>query len=61
MRCQSTGWLAAAGIGQWVLAVAVITVGIRSRNRPAFGPVAAMARWLVTPLAVGWFALCLRS
>lgn len=57
----SIWWLAAAGLGQWVLAAAVITLGIRSRSRPGFRPSGAIACWLVIPFAVGWFAFCLMS
>ncbi len=49
--------LAAAGLGQWVLAAAAITLGIRSRNRPGSRPSGAIACWLVIPLAAGWFTL----
>ena len=54
-------WLVAGGLGQWVLAAAVITVGIRGRNRSGSRPSAAITCWLVIPLAIGWFALCLTS
>jgi hypothetical protein len=55
----SNWWRAAGGLGQAVLAAAVITVGIRSRSRPAFRPTGAIACWVAIPLAAGWFVLCL--
>jgi hypothetical protein len=60
--CSGTDWwLVAGGLGQWVLAAAVITAGIRSRSRPGSRPAGAIACWLAIPLAIGWFALCLTS
>lgn len=54
-------WLVAGGLGQWVLAAAVITVGIRGRSRSGSRLSGAIACWLAIPLAIGWFALCLAS
>jgi hypothetical protein len=51
----------AAGLGQWPLAAVVITLGIRSRSRPAFRPSGAIACWLLILPAVGWFVLCVMS
>jgi hypothetical protein len=60
--CGASGWwLAAGGLAQWPLAAAVITLGIRSRDRPGFRRSAAIACWLVLPLAAGWFVLCLMA
>ena len=52
-------WPVAGGLGQWVLAAAVITLSARSRAKPGLRRSGAIACWLVIPLAAGWFALCL--
>lgn len=58
--CGGSGerWLTAGCLGQWVLAVAVVTLAVRCRSRPALRPGGAIACWLAIPLAAGWYALC---
>jgi hypothetical protein len=57
--CGAVGWWVAAGLGQWVLAAAGITLAVRSHSRPGLRPAAAISCWLAIPFAAGWFALCL--
>jgi len=50
-------WLAAAGIGVWVLAAAAVILLVASRGRPGVRRSAAIACWVLLPAAVGWFYL----
>ena len=50
-------WLAAAGIGVWVAAAAVVILLVVSRGRPGVRRPAAIACWILLPAAIGWFFL----
>jgi hypothetical protein len=53
----ATVWLAAAGIGVWILAVAAAILAAASRRRPALRQRAAITCWVLLPAAVSWFLL----
>jgi hypothetical protein len=50
-------WLAADGIGVWLLAVAAAVLLLASRARPGWRRPAAIACWVLLPMAIGWFVL----
>jgi hypothetical protein len=57
--CATTAklWLAANGIGVWMLAVTAVVLLIAGRGRAGFRCAAAIACWMLLPAAVGWFYL----
>ena len=50
-------WLAADGIGVWILAVTAAIVPFVSRGRPELRRTAAISCWVLLAAAVGWFFL----
>jgi hypothetical protein len=59
ISCGTTAklWLAADGIGVWILAVAAAILPFVSRGRPGLRRPAAITCWVLLPAAVGWFLL----
>ena len=60
--CGTTAklWLAAAGLGVWVLAVTAAILPFASRGRPELRRPAAITCWVLLPAAVSWFFLAAR-
>ena len=57
--CDTTAklWLAADGIGVWLLAVTAAVLLLASRARPGLRRPAAIACWVLLPMAIAWFIL----
>jgi hypothetical protein len=57
--CGATAklWLAADGIGVWILAVTAAILLFVSRGRPGLRRPAAITCWVLLPAAVSWFFL----
>jgi hypothetical protein len=57
--CGTTAklWLAADGIGVWILAMTAAILPIASRGRPRWRRPAAITCWILLPAAVSWFLL----
>ncbi len=57
--CGTTAklWLAADGIGVWILAMTAAILPIVSRSRPGLRRPAAITCWVLLPAAVSWFLL----
>jgi hypothetical protein len=53
-------WLAADGIGVWILAVTAAILPFVSRGRPGLRRAATITCWVLLPVAVGWFYLAAR-
>jgi hypothetical protein len=49
-------WLAADGIGVWLLAGLALVL-LASRSRPGWRRPAAIACWVLLPTAIAWFLL----
>jgi hypothetical protein len=50
-------WLAADGIGVWILAMTAAILPIVSRGRPRWRRPAVITCWVLLPAAVSWFLL----
>jgi hypothetical protein len=50
-------WLAAAGLGVWLVAALTLVLLLASRSRPRWRPPAAIGCWVLLPTAIGWFLL----
>jgi hypothetical protein len=50
-------WLAAAGLGVWLVAALTLVLLLAGRWRPRWRPPAAIGCWVLLPTAIGWFLL----